>query len=75
MYASSQHINNISTGSEHSVEKPTEVLVVASVEIGLEVAADKTKYMDMSHVQNAGRSHNIKTDNFSLERVEEFKYL
>jgi UDP-galactopyranose mutase len=26
-------------------------------------------------VQNAGRSHNMKTDNSSIERVEEFKYL
>ena len=25
--------------------------------------------------QNAGRSHNIKTDNDSFERIEEFKYL
>jgi hypothetical protein len=25
--------------------------------------------------QNAGRSHNIKTDNNSIERVEEFRYL
>ena len=37
--------------------------------------ADKTKYMVMSGDQNAGRSHNIKTDNRSFERVEEFKYL
>jgi len=50
-------------------------LVVASVKIGPDVNADKSKYMVMSHVQNAGRCHNIKTDNFSLERVEEFKYL
>jgi len=39
------------------------------------VNADKTKYMVMSGDQNAGRSHNIKTDNRSFERVEEFKYL
>ena len=29
----------------------------------------------MSRDQNAGRSHSIKTDNRSIERVEEFKYL
>jgi len=34
-----------------------------------------TKYMVMSRDQNAGRSHNIKTDNSSFERVEDFKYL
>ena len=44
-------------------------------EIGLEVSADKTKYMVMSGDQNAGWSHNIKTDSSSFERVEEFKYL
>jgi hypothetical protein len=39
------------------------------------VSADKTKYMVMSRYQNAGRSHSIKTDNSSFERVEEFKYV
>jgi len=29
----------------------------------------------MSRDQNAGQSHNIKTDNRSFETVEEFKYL
>jgi len=31
--------------------------------------------MIMSRDQNAGRSHNIKTDDSSFERVEQFKYL
>jgi len=31
--------------------------------------------MVMSREQNAGRSHNIKTDNSSFERAEEYKYL
>ena len=29
----------------------------------------------MSRDQNAGQSHNIKTDNSSFERAEQFKYL
>ena len=37
--------------------------------------ADKTKYMIMSRDQNAGRSYSTKTDNSSIERAEEFKYL
>jgi len=41
----------------------------------LEVNADKTKYMVMSRNQNAGRSHNIKIDNSSIEMVDEFKHL
>ena len=37
--------------------------------IGIEVNADKTKYMVMSRDQNAGRSHNIKIDKSTFERV------
>jgi len=50
-------------------------LVVATKEIGLEINADKTKYMITSQDQNAGRSYSMKIDNSSIERVEEFKYL
>jgi len=39
------------------------------------VNTDKTKYMVMSRDQNAGRSHSIKIDNSSFEKVEEFNYL
>ena len=48
-------------------------MLVCSKEIGLEVNADESKYMVISRNQNAGRSHNIKNDNSTLERVEEFK--
>ena len=61
--------------SIRTVKKNTEALVVASEESGLEVNADKTKYMVMSQNQNAGQSHNIKIDNSSFERVEQFKCL
>ena len=53
----------------------SEALVVATKENGLEINTDKTKYMIMSPDQNAGRSDSMKTDNSSIERVEEFKYL
>ena len=43
-------------------------------DVMLEVNADKTKYTVVSGDQNAGRSHNIKTDNSFFEMVEEFKY-
>ena len=52
----------------------TEALVFTSKEIGLEVNADKTKYMVMSRDQNARRSHNIKIEKNSFERVEQLKY-
>jgi hypothetical protein len=54
---------NALSGSGHTIKKITEPLLVGSKEIGLEVNADKSKYMVMSRDQNAGRSHNIKTDN------------
>jgi hypothetical protein len=52
-----------------------ETLLFASKEIGLEVNADKIKYMVVSRDQNAGQSHNMKNDNSSFERVEDFTYL
>jgi hypothetical protein len=66
---------NILGGSMRSVKENAEALVVAATVIGLEVNADKTKYMVMSRDQNAGRTHSMKTDNSSFERVDEFKYL
>jgi hypothetical protein len=59
----------------HAIKKNTEALVVASKEIGLQVNAEKTKYMVISRNQNAGQNHNIKVDNKSFERVEQFKCL
>ena len=47
------------------MKKNKEALLIGSKEIGLEVNADKTKYMVMSRDQNAERSHNIKNDNGS----------
>jgi len=66
---------NILDGSIHTIKKNAEALIVASKETGPEVNADKSKYMVMCRDQNAGRSHNMKTDNRSFERVEELKYL
>jgi hypothetical protein len=66
---------NVLGGNVHAVQKNTEALVAATKEIGLEVNADKHKYMIMSQDHNAGRCHSIKIDNSSFERVEEFKYL
>jgi hypothetical protein len=66
---------NILGGSVQTIKKNAEALVVATREIGLEVNAEKPKYMVMARDQNAGRNHNMKIDNSSIERVEEFKYL
>ena len=53
-------------GSVHTIKEKAEALIVASKEIGLEVNADKTKYMVMPRDQNSGRSHNMKIDNRSF---------
>jgi sorting nexin-29 len=68
---------NILGGRVHatSIKKNTKALVVASKEIGLEVNAEKTKYMIMSRNQNAKQNHNMKLDNKSFERVKQIKYL
>jgi len=47
---------NILGGSIHTAKENAEALVAAAREIGLEVSADKTKYMVMSRDQNAGRN-------------------
>ena len=66
---------NILRGSVHTIKKNTEALIVVSKEIGLEVNVDKTKYMGMSRGKNAGQSRNMRINNRSFERVEEFKCL
>jgi hypothetical protein len=44
---------------------------LVSKENGLELNADKTNNVVVSRDQNAGRNHSMKTDNTSLEMVEE----
>jgi len=61
-------------GSIHSVKGKVEALIVTSKESGIDVIADKTKFMVMPRNQNAGRSHRMKINNF-FGRLEEFKYL
>jgi hypothetical protein len=55
--------------SVYTVKENAEALVVAIKEMGLEVNAYKTKYMFISRDRNAGRSHSMKTDSSSFERV------
>ena len=64
---------NILGGSVPTIKENVENLIVASKGIGLEVNADKTKYMVMSRDKNAGWSRNMEIDNRSFEMVEEFK--
>jgi len=52
---------NIPAGSIHTLKENAEALVAVTREIGLEVSADKTKYMAMSRNQNAGRIQTVTT--------------
>ena len=54
---------NILVGSIHTLKKNAEALVAATREIGLEVNADKIKYMVMSRDQNVGRIHSVRSLN------------
>jgi len=47
-------------GSVRTIVENTETLLLASKETGLEVNADKTKYMAMSRNQNAKRNSQYK---------------
>jgi hypothetical protein len=66
---------NVLSRRVHTIKRNTDALRVASKETGLEVNVNKTKYVVKSRDQNAGRSHSVKTDNSSFEKVDEFKYL
>jgi hypothetical protein len=57
------------------IKKNTEILIDASKEVGLEINVEKTKYMLLSHDQNAGQNRDIKIANRSFESVSQFKYL
>jgi predicted oxidoreductase len=67
--------DNILGGNVHTIKENPEALVVTSKEIGLQVNADKTKYMVMSWDQNKEQNHSTMIGNSSFERLEELKYL
>jgi hypothetical protein len=58
-----------------TIKKNTETLIDAIKGVGLEVNAEKTKYMLLSRHQNAGQNHDIKIVNRCFENVAQLKYL
>ena len=52
----------------------TFTMLVPRLMIGLEVNANKSKYMVMSRDPNAVRSHDLKIDIISFQRVKHLKY-
>jgi uncharacterized protein (DUF2344 family) len=52
------------------INKSPVTLIDASKEVGQEVKAEESKYMVLSHNQNAGKNHNIKKADRSFENVD-----
>jgi hypothetical protein len=61
--------------SINTIKGNTETLLEANRDVGLEINAEKTKYMIMSRHQNSGQNQNIRIASESFENVEKFKYL
>ena len=57
---------NLLGESISTIKENAEALLSGSEEICIEINAEKTKYVVMSHEQNAGKNHNIKIGNKSL---------
>jgi sorting nexin-29 len=59
----------------NTIKENAETLLEVSRDIGLEINAQKTKYMIMSRHPNSGQNQNIRIANESFENVAKFKYL
>jgi hypothetical protein len=66
---------NFLRDSVNTIKENSETLLEASRDIGLEINAEKTKYMIMSRYPNSGHNQNIRIANESFENVTKFKYL
>jgi sorting nexin-29 len=66
---------NLLGDSVKTIKENSETLLEASRDTGLEINAEKTKYMIMSRYPNSGQNQNIRIANELFEKVAKFKYL
>jgi hypothetical protein len=66
---------NLLGDSVNTIKENSETLLESSRDIGLEINAEKSTYMNMSRHPNSGQNQNIRTANESFEKVAKFKYL
>jgi hypothetical protein len=64
---------NILGASVRNVKENAEALLVATKESGLDIIADKNKYMIKSREHDFGQSHIVKIDNSTIARLKEVK--
>jgi hypothetical protein len=66
---------NLLDDSINAIKENTEIFLQGSTDVGLEINAEKTKYMIMSRHPNSGQNQNIRIANESFEKMVKFKYL